>query len=324
MLELGTDELTLILQITEDYKINIHDNNGEFMWRIAAKNMIREFEKKSNIDNIFGERTPLLKSKPQGYDTAYTYGEHNFYFAIAYHKLMMSMGICVKFSAKSLNYYLEQSHLQVYDLIQNVQSDFYTTRLSRIDFVADYIDEDVDVTEIYNQYMKNKIAIFKEEFSIPKNELVYIKQNKKYKGILRGKEVGTMYLGSRRSNSMLRIYDKKTEQIENNGIHLEKAIRIKNWVRFEVEFRGKYSHQITTELLKIKNSKQYADLISSTILQKYRFMHVNKKNSKADYPTYFTEILIDSIENQNFCLSAPSTRNYELIKSVGYLLHESG
>ncbi|EKC59164.1 replication initiation factor family protein, partial [human gut metagenome] len=60
----------------------------------------------------------------------------------------------------------------------------------------------------------------------------------------------SIYIGSRAENaqSLLRVYDKKSEQISNNGFRLDEALQCDSWVRFEASYRGNYAHQITEQL----------------------------------------------------------------------------
>ena len=48
-------------------------------------------------------------------------------------------------------------------------------------------------------------------------------------------ETETFYIGSRKENSqlLLRVYNKKAEQINTNGFRLNEALECENWLRLE-------------------------------------------------------------------------------------------
>lgn len=317
MVELSVDEITLVLQIPSVNKGVLATSD----WRDVAERMISRFESKSDIKTVFGDRDYEQRA-PAGYTVAYKYGEHNFYFAIAYHEYHITMGVVVKFSAQALDYYLELKGIQVYEFLQMVSHIDYEQRLSRIDLTADYFDEDIDISNIYQSMMDSKVAIFREQFNKKLGKMEYRKVPMKFKGIISQQEVGTIYVGSEKSNSRLRIYDKRMEQITHKGNKLSVALNCSDWVRFEGVFRNEYAHQLSKELMKIKNDDEFASLIASTLYQKYLFMEVD--NGVASVPTEYTQMLIDSVTNYSFKLRAALTRNYELAKNIAYIFYGSG
>lgn len=321
MLELGIDEVTLVLQLSPKQKHWLKTTD----WEEMARAIVHGFEAKSDFINIFG-KPEIKKHLPQGYKIGYGYGEneHNFYTAtIAYHPCQLSMGVVVKLSAQALDYYSEKTGLQVYEFLRLVEcNNLYTIRLSRVDCVCDYIDENIDITEIYQDLINYKVGTFHEYLS-KKTDTYKLRRNKvEINGIVKGEDIPTVYLGSVKSNARLRIYDKKREQIERKGNKFNKAINCHDWVRFEVVLRHEYSHQVGEELFTINNDDEFADLIANTIIQKFRFMELD--NGLVDCETLYTGLLLDSIKNHNLTLKAPSSRNYDLIKSIRYLYFGSG
>lgn len=317
MLEFGVDEITLVLQLLPALKNQITLSD----WDDTAKDMIYKFVEKSGFEAIFGNIT-LEERPPSGYTIAYTFGEHNFYLAVAYHQLQVKMGVVVKFSAQALDYYCEFSGVKLYEFLQLIQDSYYTTRISRIDLTVDYIDEDINVTSIYQNFIDNKVGIFREYISKKTGKLSYRRCEVQYQGFLKGQEVPTLYLGSAKSNSRLRIYDKKREQIERNGSKLIKARNCHDWVRFEGVFRHEFAHQITDELLKISSDDEFVNFIALTMVQKFRIMYIEK--GVVDCDTEYSQMLLDAITNQNFVLKSPSSRNYEIAKNLAYLFNGSG
>lgn len=319
MLELGIDEYTIVLQLPSHLKAMLSSKD----WMdVAHEIIIRKFCDKSRFNEIFGEELLMTHGLPEGYTHGFTYGEHGFYLAVAFHQYRADMGVVVKFSAQALDYYCKESGLKPYQFIQLIQDKMYTTRLSRVDFTVDYIDEDINVTDIYNDLIHRRVGLFREIESKKNQEIQYRRVNMQLRGIVREDEVPTVYLGSAKSNSRIRIYDKKREQIERKGTYYEKARICSNWIRFEGVFRNNYAHQISDALLQINGDDEYADLIACTMIQKYRFMYID--NGVVDCETEYTQMLLDYIKNGVFLLRSASSRNYELLRSILYIFSGSG
>lgn len=317
MLELGVDEITLVLQLSPASRHML----ANYDWQTVAENLIYKFEEQSNFRTVYGDKSIEPKA-PSGYLNAYTYGIHNFYLAVAYHPYQLSMGILIKFSAQALDYYCENTMLKIYQFLQQISYPDYTHRVSRIDFTADYIDLDIDTTEIYHSLCDGKVAVFRDYISKKTGNAEYRKVPLQYKGIAREREFPTIYMGSVQSNSELRIYDKRLEQIERGGTKYQKAIQCKNWVRFEGVFKHEYAHQITAELMKLQTDNEFVNFIALTLSQKYRFMVAD--DGVVSCPTEYTQMLIDCITQKNFKLRAISSRNYELTTSIAYIFSGSG
>lgn len=317
MLEFSIDEMTIVVQLSSKNKSVIRAED----WINVAKNMVADISTKGNFEEIYGKKNVVLKNLPEGYTFGYTFGEHNFYIVIAFHEIRIDMGLIVKFSAQALDYYCSESGVSPYTLLQMMQDNNYATRLSRVDFAVDYVDENVDVTEIYNDLIAKKIGIFREYIS-KKNEVFNKKTDMIIRGYLRENEVPTLYVGSVQSSSRLRIYDKKLEQTEKYGNKYDKAQRCKNWVRFEAVFRNTYAHQIGEELLKMSSDDELCNFIACTMVSKYKFLNII--NGVADSPTDFTLELMNCISKGVYILKSYNTKNYELLRSVIYLLNGSG
>lgn len=315
MIELGIDEITAVLQLADKNFLRTTE------WQAIAEKMIAIFALRARFWDVYGEQQPITVL-PQGYDIGYTYGDHNFYLALAYHPTQISMGVVVKFSALALDYYTEQTGLKVYHLLQRVIDDLYSVRLSRVDLTVDYIDEGINVTEIYQQFIDNRIGIFRDQVNEKTGEITYRKCKLKLQGFLAEGEVPTLYLGSIQSNARLRIYDKKREQFERKGSKYAKAQKCKNWVRFEGVFRHEFAHQISDNLMLITTDDELASLIACVMAQKFRIMYVNK--GVVDCDTEYTQMLFDCIRTAGFVLKAPSSRNNDLIRSLQHLLNGSG
>lgn len=319
MIELGIDEVTLVLQLRD--KANLKTSNA-FDWSSQARNIIYEFQLLSHVIEVFGEVDYEVKA-PEGYTVAHTYGFHNFYFCVAFHPLQPVMGVIVKFSAQSVDYYLENSGFRLFEFLRIInESKLYTLSCSRIDLTADYFDTGLSVTSIYRDLENERIALFRQYLSKQTGSLCFRKTKMVYQGIIKQKEIPTIYIGSSKSNARLRIYDKKREQIEKIGTKYQRAIDSTDWTRFECVLRHRFAQQFLEALLSVEEDNEYADMLASTILQKYTFFYV--KNGVIEKETEYTKKLIDSIEDEYLVLRSPSSRNYDLEKSIYHLFYASG
>lgn len=312
ILELGIDEITLVLQATAPCA---------GMWTDLAEWLISQFAVRSQFIHTYGIQAKEDKS-PAGYTVAYHYGAHNFYLALAYHPDHARMGIVVKLSAQALDYYTEHSGMKLYQLLQIAKDDSYTMRLSRVDLTADYIDEAIDVTAIYHGLNAHSIGIYDRYEGRAPDEPIYKRRNLEYRGFCVADTVPTIYIGTVKSDVQLRIYDKKREQLERKGTKMAKAIACTDWVRWECILKSDYAHQFTDALSLITSDIEFGNLIASVIVQKFRFMLVYDGN--VDVETDYTQMLIDCIINSNFRLKSASTKNYELANSIAHIYNGSG
>lgn len=228
------------------------------------------------------------------------------------------MGIVIKFSAQALAEYksgfmdIAGSEIMEYNIIHNLDKLGHTVRLSRIDLTADYINENVKVSTIYNQLKRG-------------NQIIRYANGRKNSSSLSGyefeKKADTIYIGKRvkNGNGLLRIYDKKKEQIDNYGFRYKEAVECDSWVRCEAEFHNKYAHDLTEALRRIHTKQELGNLIATAIVDRYSFYHV-----KSGKPTKITKKLLEMIESKEFEFSSPSPRNNDLEKSFHYLIWFSG
>nr|WP_228275442.1 replication initiation factor domain-containing protein [Streptococcus equi] len=183
--------------------------------------------------------------------------------------------------------------------------------LSRIDFCADYFNFPLSVNDIYSNLKCKKFEIINYKGN---------RNHKKMSAIEIDAEAKTVTIGSRKkgSNSFLKIYDKLTEQLENNGRHAQLAQQFQSWVRFEVTFRGQYAKQLTKLILSLPSRDMFQQFIANKILEKYCLI-----NMVTGQPTEYSEALL------NFSTIAPplvatSPRNNQLMQNIHYILKGSG
>lgn len=320
MIETGVDEFTVVLSLPPD-ALNLMEPSD---WEPCALSFVRDFLERTGLVAVFGEMKREEK-KLAGYTNVYTLGEHAFYLGIGYHASVPSMGVCVRFSATAYAYYIEQSGKHVFDLLHEAASSrLYAVRLSRIDLYSDYIDECVDVSEIYNGLMTHKTCIFQERGAVGGNVKPELRKVRhRITGNLSQDEVSTIYVGSRKENtrSLLRIYDKRREQIEQHGSREDFAKSCEEWVRFEASMRGKYAHALTEEILRnVHTVQDLSMLVQAVFRRRYQFWETD--NGVKRQLTSWSSSLVSTAAPLN--LSVGSCRDNGLARSLRYICLNSG
>lgn len=313
MLKTSIDEITVVLQATVSEKLNLESNAD---WQKLANEIIVEFEKKADLVAVLGDQQEE-QNCPQGYNVGKKYGDHSFYFCVAYNKENYQMGIIVKFSAQALAYYLKSANQQVYEFLQGLKSDKYEFRLSRCDVDVDFLNEKVTPTRIFNDLKNEKVLIYYQKKN--KDKLTFVRKNCKLQGFAINREVPTCYAGAVSSDCQLKIYDKKLEQIERNGSKLDYVLQFDSVIRFEIALKHELAHNLTDLLLKVTSDKQLNDLILSIFLQKFYF-----KRAKTDKPTAYTKKMQKALKSQQSYLLGHVNADNDLLRRFRYLLYESG
>lgn len=263
MVELGVDEMTVVLQAPKD----VLDVMAFGDWPDIADAMSTAFIDRSGLRSVFGEPRPEARC-PQGYTAAMALGEHGFYLAVAMNERQPRMGVCIRISAQALAYLVEETNEEPYRMLSRAYSpDEYAMRLSRIDLTADYMDEGVDVTSIYRGLTSGTVSVMREQMDSRTGELMLRRAAATLSGYAVGDAVPTFYLGSRKANvdALLRVYDKKREQEEKSGTRRALAESLNDWVRFEASLRHNYAAQFGNGMLSINSDEEFANLIGSVL-----------------------------------------------------------
>lgn len=301
----GIDELTAVLKSNKIFTEGLEN------WTQKAESMIAEFSRLANLERIFGKKKDLDDKLPQGYATAYQYGDNPFYFAVAYHPSCPNMGVIVKFSAYSWAVYCQRGRTNIKRFLLSIQSKSYSVRLSRVDFTVDYQNWDISVNDIYHKLDKKCLEIHNHKGEVNHSEINAYETNGK---------ASTFYVGSRKTGTrlFLRVYDKKAEQMERRGFRYKEALNTKSWVRFEAVFKGKYAHQLTDIIMETGEEKLNT-LIVNKVTEKYRFYDL--KNKKY---TDFTTALLEKSKEVFPRLRLESTRDNDFMSSLMHLVYGSG
>lgn len=139
-----------------------------------------------------------------------------------------NMGIHIIISGKTLQE-LRIKNIEINNIVDDLRNK-YETNISRIDITNDIITKDAF------KHLLNKIK---------NNEYRSRLKTKKY--ILDDNERGTIYLGNRKSNTYIRIYDKALQmyELDNNKY---KDYKDKNITRLEFQYRHKNAEKAYTLL----------------------------------------------------------------------------
>ncbi|HEM6045507.1 TPA: replication initiation factor domain-containing protein [Streptococcus suis] len=310
-LHVGVDELTIVIQPNEE-TIGEWPNH----WNQIATELSEIIAEKLSLPSLFGEMIREQIS-PQGYTTSYSFENMPYFLRIAFHEGYLKMGIIIKFSASALSLYKQayensfKEPIGVYEILKKLDEPYWNMHLSRIDFCADYLNFPLSVNDIYNNLKSKKFEIINYKGN---------RNHKKMSAIEIDAEAKTVTIGSRKkgSNSFLKIYDKLTEQLENNGRYAQIAQQFQSWTRFEVTFRGQYAKQLTKLILSLSSRDMLQQFIANKILEKYCLI-----DAETGQLTEYSEALID------FSTCAPplvvvSPRNNQLMQSIHYILKGSG
>lgn len=311
-LSVGIDEFSLVL--FPPFPVDSKD------WLQSAYIMMNEFIDKSKIEVLLGKVVEMNDKKPKAYSQAFTIEDVPYYIAIAVHEYFQHMGILIRFSAQAWAAYQKAyySHfgqkMNIAVFFKMIKSEIYQFRLSRIDLTADFKNYgNLSPHYIYNKLLDESYCI---EDCKGRNA------KRKISAVQNDKETETFYIGSRKENSqlLLRVYNKKQEQIQTNGFRLEEALNCDSWTRFEASFRGDYAHQITEQLGNVNNEIELSQFIASKICDKYRFTDV----SAGEYAD-FTNDLLSIVGNSNYsALRSESPKNNSLSKSISHIIKGSG
>lgn len=318
MVTLGIDEITIVIKLNEGSKTKL----GRHDWDVIAETISDQVDGVLELKEVFGEKNVSEKGNVAGYDHGFEYGNNPVYFRVCYNESRWRMGLVIKFSAQSLAFYksryyeLHNEHIEVFDLINMLTEEFpeYDVLLSRIDVYADFINEGFSVEEVAKQL---EDGVYSPYFSTGKRNSSKIGYyNDSEKGI------NTVYIGSKGKNckSLLRIYNKKEEQISQHGSRYEEAITYKDWVRIENEIHGDYAHKITREIANIISVEGLTALIGTLLLNKYTLQNIlgmphpmtlkiKEAMGTVDYDWYY---------------KASNYKDLSLLKSMEYLLDGSG
>ncbi|AXJ14067.1 replication initiation factor domain-containing protein [Streptococcus pluranimalium] len=305
------DEATFVIKPTEETIGEYPDN-----WSQIATTIGETVSEKLSLPTLFGEYTPL-KTPPAGYTDGFTFQHLPHYFAIAWHETNFTMGIIIKFSASAFSHYKASYQeyynkaIDVHQIAQFLNEDYWELRLSRIDLAVDYFNYSMSVNDLY-QGLKGKQYVITNH------------RGRKNVSNISAQEVNgqaqTVYIGSKKKNvnALLRIYNKYQEQLDNQGRYMHLTKYCDSWVRMEASYKRDYSNQILALLLNIDSPQDLSKLIVNKVVDKYCF-----HDTETGQPLQFTS---DLLKGAGIFpeLESLNSRNNELLATISHLMKGSG
>ena len=317
MIVFNIDEITAVVLLKEKDVLEYQS------WDLIAEKIINKINTILKLISIFGEPHKSTTQNVQGYNRGYEYGDNSFYFRVCYHEYQHSMGVAIKFSAQSMLYYknkYEEINKEIIEIYQIVKLLFdnlieYDVHLSRVDIYADFINEGLSVNEIYKDIIDEKY-----QFYLLKNGNNLVKNTSSINSEAKDKIVETIYVGEKNKGfvSLLRIYNKKKEQITKHGVRYQEAIDYSSWVRFENEIHGKYARELTLQLVMLNSKEEQSSLIATCLLNKYSLLDEDKNKHKT------TQLISDTKGMNKFYFVNTKYADNSLQKSLEYLTEKAG
>lgn len=311
MVILGIDEMSVVVKAEPQ---NIKRNG----WDVEANELRKLIENNLNLSDLWKEGIVMKSRIPAGYNVGRMYGEEHYLFCIAYNKDRSDMGVIIKMSASGLSFYKKAykekygERLSEYEIVKKLDEIKGTVRLSRIDCYADFINEGLCVDQLYSGIKANEIII---QYGNGR------KNTSRLSSYENDSVVDTFYVGTRVKNSkgVLRVYNKKKEQIEKYGVRYYDAIKCEDWVRLEAQFLGKYAHDLTNVIRNCQSEEDLGQMVASSLIDRYSFYDPHGEKYH-----YITRKLMEIITTKTVFLSSPSPRNASLEKTFNYIIEGSG
>lgn len=217
------------------------------------------------FDEIF--ELPKAVTPLNGYTNAFCYGTEykEGTVTVSFNRNRKDMGILIDFTASGKRlfetiYRMRYKYFSWKRLINTACRDL-NGHITRIDVAIDLVNSDFDLDILDDEIEKEQVGILNSRGQLIKDS--------SYKVVKTLKGVQTIYVGSRKSDAFLRIYDKRREQIEGNRLLFGLADTIDSWIRIEGEFKHKTAHKIGEE---ISNQDQMHDFLINLIFDRWKIV----------------------------------------------------
>lgn len=253
------------LRITIPYAYNENDkitdylsknNNLQTAYRVSetsAQDLIYAVINTLGLDGVNYTNASIaslnkLEDALYGYDGTYVIGHARIMYKkplCFMTKSSINMGICLELSSHALRD-IEQSEYFTdwVTFFQNVRHYFPDARFSRIDIATDYFKDmkRLSAEGLHRLLKDKKINFISSSRSNPRYQGKVDKKTKK--------DIGeSVYIQSPTSAFMLRVYNKYQERLYSHGDAWLKKNKIKNWVRWEVQYNADSAPKVADEII---------------------------------------------------------------------------
>lgn len=310
MLICGIDQISILVTYP------LAHINRTATWDLIASDLVCLIDKTLDLSKLFGPRHSARGVAH--YDTCYEYGNSPYKFYVAYNANAPSTGILIYFSAGALNEYRLKYHrifnkvINANDILRMLSLNDLDNHISRLDVYADFFDEDICLTDLYNKHSAGDIKVM----------CLSGKRNQsKWKCYSSGNTVETIYIGTRQKNSkcLARFYDKKAEQLRsNNSVYYKKAKECSSWKRLELELHSLLARQVTTTLAECQE-EDIQGFAASLLLNRLMFV-----DTATNTPLKITTDLEKKQYSKDIVLAYPAPGNSDLLRRYEYIINGSG
>ena len=315
MIYTNIDELSIVLKQINTISLE--------SWKRDVPICIASISRLLRLEELFGQvrQKEDADYKVAHYSDAVYFGHHDFGFCIAYSENIPSTGILIKFSASAYSEY-QSMYQQIFGegtganeimkKLQNIEG--WESKCSRIDICIDYVDEDINISDLYDSLIEKNILVKYKSGRINTSKIRCFKT---------ADETDTIFIGASRTRNTrvsLRIYDKKKEQLKKGGKARKRdtAISCNNWVRFEAEYHESYARDIGYALAESRN-ENVNNILIEAFLNRYQFI-----DTETNELSPFLKKLTEAQTDNQFTFSARKESNPKLQDTFGYLVTGSG
>lgn len=242
---------------------------------LKAKQLPHEFQTYDSLLHlvqIFG-KPELFNYGHNGYSKSVQFGNsQNGSVTLMYNLDRPDMGLFLHMTASGKAFLEEHSPKKIdwHKVIEEIYQ-IYHGHASRIDIATDFINHGFSVAELYQNLQSEKwLFIDSVNRKIPLKRIGHIGA---------GEQVETIYVGSRKSDNFLRLYDKKKEQMKANGPYHNIAVNCNNWVRVEAEIKGRASRVLGSTIATLTTDDIYPYL-AGYVYKRWKLVINNEKKSE--------------------------------------------
>lgn len=156
------DQFTVVLLPNQQAK---HAYQTLDRWEKWCQDIITNITQQTQLETLFGVMVKDATTAPAGYNSVHSFSDVPFYLAFAYHSKQPDLGLIIKFSAHAWMEYRQHYHeafgesIHLNRFLQLLQSDYYTVRLSRVDFCCDFIDEGIDIDKLKRSIEEKRVEV---------------------------------------------------------------------------------------------------------------------------------------------------------------------
>ena len=321
MLFCNVDEFSLVIKLKTEDSEEVNKENFKMLFNAIVKAFA--------FEDIFGKSEK--KSGSVGYTDVYGFANK---VRMSYNPKRADMGLYMWVSAtglldltisKQLDFWAFYERLS--DLCMALDYLVGDWHYSRLDFTADFIDENQSVNDLYKSIKTGDTNFYTRYLS--KNGEIKLRDTKSRVTAYENDGVAnTIYIGSRKANSnfLLRIYNKKQEQLDSDTpYHIDQAKNCNDWVRYEYSFRKDYAKAIKSMFDGLNNAEFALKELARKALDRVTFYELDRKTIDelimqgkdfvlADYMdiTYACSIIDDYAKSNDELFKLPSKQVNEL------------